>query len=110
MTNDAASNRLPKLKGRENYKIWASQIQTYIDGVGSWEIVLGTEDPPDPPNDIIPSDFDDSLHEEEEARPSEASIRQHKRDLRQYKEDLREYKSRAAKAKSAIEVNCIEPI
>lgn len=107
MTNDAASNRLPKLKGRENYKIWASQIQTYIDGVGSWEIVLGTEDPPDPPDDLIPSDVD-SLHEE--APPSEASVRQHKRDLRQYKEDLREYKSRAAKAKSAIEVNCIESI
>jgi hypothetical protein len=51
--------------------IWASQIQTYIDSVGSWEIVLGTEDLPNPPDNLVSSDIDSAT---EEAPPSEASV------------------------------------
>jgi hypothetical protein len=39
----ATSGCLPKLRGRENYKIWAHQIETFIDGIGAWEITTGEE-------------------------------------------------------------------
>jgi hypothetical protein len=105
----ATSGRLPKLRGRENYKIWAHQLETFIDGIRAWEITSGEEKEP-----IEPQDPRNSQSESEDAEDtiqvSSTELKQYKEDLKEYKTELRDWKSRHSKAKTAITVNCVESI
>jgi hypothetical protein len=105
----ATSGRLPKLRGRENYKIWAHQIETFIDGIGAWEITTGEEEGPTRPQ-VPQSPYDEGEHAEDNIRVSSNELKRCDRELKEYKTELRNWKSRHSKAKTAITVNYIESI
>ena len=42
-SDSAGSSKLTKLKGRENYPFWRTQMQFYLDEHSCWEIVTGIE-------------------------------------------------------------------
>jgi hypothetical protein len=105
----ATSGRLPKLRGRENYKIWAHQIETFIDRIGAWEITSSEEEGPTRPQ-VPQSPYDEDEDTEDNIRISLNELKQYNLDLKEYKTELRDWKSRHSKAKTAITVNCIESI
>jgi hypothetical protein len=45
-SDSAGSSKLTKLKGRENYPFWRTQIQFYLDEHFYWEITTGVEECP----------------------------------------------------------------
>ncbi|KAI6787438.1 hypothetical protein KC343_g10664 [Hortaea werneckii] len=105
----ATSGRLPKLRGRENYKVWAHQIETFIDGIGAWEITTGEEEGPTRPR-VPQSSHDEGEDAEDNFPVSSNELKQYNRDMKEYKTELRDWKSRHSKAKTAITVNCTESI
>jgi hypothetical protein len=107
MSNDTSSNKLPKLKGRENYKVWSSLIQTCIDGYGAWEIVLGEDKEPEEPTNPTSTTAAD---ESGSTTTDSTARKEYRSDMKEYKEELKDFKSRSAKAKTAILVNCTDSI